>query len=117
MKAPLALAWSGTALALALTGLALVVGGGGAGAATLAGAVLAGLAQVVAVLVLRPAMGAPTPVFMQRWVSGMAVRGASALVLALLLVVFRDRLPVLWMAVGYLGVLLPLLFVETRFLR
>ena len=37
--------------------------------------------------------------------------------LAALLVMFRDRLPVLWMAAGYLGVLLPLLFVETRFLR
>jgi len=47
----------------------------------------------------------------------MAVRGVSTLALAALLVMFRDRLPVLWMAAGYLGVLLPLLFVETRFLR
>ena len=117
MKSTSALAGSGVALALGIAALALAAGGRGAAAAALSGAALAGLAQVVAVVLLRPAMGAPAPVFMQRWLSGMAVRGASALVLAALVVVLRDRLPVLWMAAGYLGVLLPLLFVETRFLR
>jgi hypothetical protein len=32
-------------------------------------------------------------------------------------VVLKDRMPALWMAAGYLVVLLPLLFTETRFLR
>ena len=117
MKPPVALVGSGFALSLGIVALALAAGGRGAAAAALSGAALAGLAQVVAVVLLRPAMGAPTPVFMQRWLSGMAVRGVSTLALAALLVMFRDRLPVLWMAAGYLGVLLPLLFVETRFLR
>ena len=47
----------------------------------------------------------------------MAVRGASFLVVALLLFLVKDRLPVIWMAAGYLVVLVPLLFVETRFLK
>jgi hypothetical protein len=47
----------------------------------------------------------------------MAVRGASFLVVALLLIVLKDRLPVIWIAAGYLVVLMPLLFVETRFLK
>ena len=117
MKFAAALAGSGAVLALGIAGLGLAAGGRGAATAALTGAVLAGLAQVAAVLLLRPAMGAPTPVFMQRWLAGMAVRGASVLVLAALLVMLRDRLPVLWMAAGYLGLLLPLLFVETRFLK
>ncbi len=74
-------------------------------------------AQLTAVALLRPAMGARTAAFMRRWVVGMAVRGGSVLVLAGLLVALRGWLPAGWMAAGYLGVLLPLLFVETRFLR
>ena len=117
MKSAGALAAFGAVLALGIAALALAAGGRAAAAAALSGAVLAGMAQVAAIVLLRPAMGAPTPVFMQRWLSGMAVRGASALVLAALLVVFRDRMPVLWIVAGYFGVLLPLLFTETRFLK
>jgi hypothetical protein len=108
---------AGSALAAVLAAVAGVSRGSGALAASLSGALLALLAQVAAVGLLRPAMGARTPAFMQRWVAGMAVRGASLLVLAGLIVLWRGSLPVLWMAVGYLGVLLPLLFVETRYLR
>ena len=51
------------------------------------------------------------------WMAGMAVRGTSVLFLATLMVLLRAAFPVVWMAAGYLGVLLPLLFLETRFLR
>lgn len=112
-----ALAGSGLVLAAGLAALGLAMAGVRAGGAALAGAVLAGLAQGAAVLLLRPAMGAPTDVFVRRWLSGMAVRGASAVALVLAIAVLRDRVPVPWMAAGYFGVLLPLLFVETRFLR
>jgi hypothetical protein len=55
-------------------------------------------------------MGAPTPEFMGRWLGGIAIRFVAALVL----VIWSASLPA---ALGYLGVLLPLLFLETRFLR
>ena len=89
------------------------IGGRGAGI----GAGLAVAAQLAAVGLLRPAMDAPQQVFMARWYAGMGVR---ALVLGLLLAVsatHRTALPLLETTLGYVGVLLPLLFLETRFLK
>ncbi len=109
-----------------LMGAALAAAGGVPGArwrgpeaavSGLAGAAVALAAQASAVALLRPVMGAGTPEFVSRWALGMAVRGASFLVVALLLIVLKDRLPVIWIAAGYLVVLVPLLFVENRFLR
>jgi len=73
-------------------------------------------AQIVAVSLLRPAMGAETPKFAKAWVVGMGLRFGSFLVLAVLIITLRDTLPPLWVATGYLGTLLVLLFAETRFL-
>lgn len=105
-------------LALAAIGAVLVAAAGalgGRGAA--AGGVVALVAQLWAVALLRPAMRAPHPRFMGRWLGGMAVRAlALALVLAVA-VARRDQLPLPATALGFLGVLLPLLFVETRFLK
>lgn len=93
-----------------------VLGGTMAGAATLIGASIATAAQITAVVLLRPAMQAKLPLFQQRWVLGMAVRFASFIVLAVLLVTMQAQLPPLWLAGGYLGTLLVLLFAETQFL-
>ena len=89
------------------------IGGRGAGI----GAGIAVAAQLAAVGLLRPAMDAPQQVFMARWYAGMGVR---ALVLGLLLAVsatHRTALPLLETTLGYVAVLLPLLFLETRFLK
>ena len=75
------------------------------------------VAQLGAVALLRPAMRAPQPAFMARWLGGMGVR---ALVLGAVLAftaTHRAALPPLPASLGFLGVLLPLLFLETRFLR
>lgn len=97
--------------------LGFLSGGGAMGAAAaLIGASLATGAQIVAVLLLRPAMQAKQVVFQQRWVLGMAVRFASFVVLAAVMILTRSVLPPAWMAAGYLGTLLTLLFAETRFL-
>jgi hypothetical protein len=93
-----------------------LIGGAPAGAAALIGASLATGAQIAAVVLLRPAMQASQGQFQQRWVLGMAARFASFLVLAAVMVATRAALPPLWMAAGYLGTLLVLLFAETRFL-
>ena len=94
----------------------LVAGGVFAMAAAFAGASIATAAQVAAVALLSPAMRAGAAQFQQRWALGMAVRFASFLLFAVVLVFTKQTLPPLWMAAGYLGTLLVLLFAETRFL-
>ena len=102
-----------TALGVILMVAASLVGGRGAGI----GGGVAVMAQLGAVALLRPAMDAPQQVFMARWYAGMGVR---ALVLGGLLAVsatHRATLPLLETMLGYVVVLLPLLFLETRFLK
>lgn len=94
------------ALGVALVAIAAVVGGK---TAAIGGGV-ALLAQIWAVALLKPAMKAPNPAFMARWLGGMGIR---LLGLGVVLV-FSPTLPGL---IAYLGVLLPLLFLETRFLK
>ena len=96
-----------------LVGVAALAGGRGAGV----GSGCAVVAQFAAVALLRPAMDAPQQVFMARWFAGMGVR---ALVLGVVLAVsatHRIALPLVETTLGYVGVLLPLLFLETRFLK
>jgi hypothetical protein len=98
---------------LLLVAASVLIGGKGAGI----GGAFAVIAQTAAVALLRPAIAAPQPVFMGRWLGGVAIR---ALVLSALLAISatnQQTIPVLPAALGYLGVLLPLLFTETRFLR
>ena len=94
----------------------LALGGTMAGVAALIGASLATAAQVAAVAMLRPAMQARAGSFQQQWVLGMAVRFASFIVVAELMITLKSQLPPLWLAAGYLGTLLVLLFAETQFL-
>jgi len=74
-------------------------------------------AQLGAVALLRPAMQAPQPVFMARWLGGMGVRVLALGVVLAVAATHRAALPPLAASLGFLGVLLPLLFLETRFLR
>ena len=87
------------AMATALGGKPAAIGGG-----------VALGAQLWAVALLRPKMRAPNPDFMARWLGGMGIR---LLGVGIVLIVSRT-VPAL---LGYVGVLLPLLFLETRFLR
>ena len=94
------------ALGIALVVAAAVIGGRPA----FIGGVVALTVQLWAVALLRPKMRAPNPEFMARWLGGMGIR---LLGLGVVLIVARS-LPGL---LGYIGVLLPLLFLETRFLK
>ena len=107
----------GSVAELAVAAVALVYAGVMGLAAALVGGALATSAQVTAVALLRPGMTAQTPEFVRRWVSGIAIRGASALVLVGLVLATKAVLPPLWMSVGFLAVLLTLLYAETRFLE
>jgi hypothetical protein len=96
--------------------LAAGAGAVGGRAAAIGGAV-ALAAQLAAVALLKPAITAPTPRFMARWLGGMAVRAAALAGLLAVSLARREDLPPLPASLGFLGVLLPLLFVETRFLK
>jgi len=87
------------ALAAALGGKPAAIGGG-----------VATIAQLWAVALLQPKMRAPNPEFMARWLGGMGIRFLGV---GVVLIVSRT-VPAL---LSYVGVLLPLLFLETRFLR
>lgn len=101
------------ALGVALVAIAGVIGGK---AAAIDGAV-AVVAQVWAVLLLRPVMKAPNPQFMARWLGGMGIRFLALALLLVWAITHRASLPPLPAGLGYLGVLLPLLFLEIRFLK
>jgi hypothetical protein len=71
---------------------------------------IAVIAQLWAVALLKPKMRAPNPEFMARWLGGIGIRFLGV---GIVLIVSRT-VPAL---LAYVGVLLPLLFLETRFLR
>ena len=102
-------------MAVGLGLIAAAVGLGGRAAGIGGGVAL--VAQVWAVALLRPKMGAPTPEFMSRWLGGMAIRFLALTALMVWSATHRAELPPLQAGGGFLGVLLPLLFSETRFLR
>jgi hypothetical protein len=94
------------ALGVGLIAIAMLVGGKPAAI----GGGVALIAQLAAVALLRPKMRAETPEFMARWLGGMGLRLLGVGVV----LIFSRTVPAL---LGYVGVLLPLLFLETRFLR
>ena len=100
-------------LGAGLVSVAALIGGRAAGI----GGIAAVVAQTWAVLLLRPVMRAPNPRFMARWLGGMGIRLVGAVVVLIVAVTYRASLPPLPAVLGYLGVLLPLLFLETRFLK
>ena len=100
-------------LGLVLVALAGWVGGRGA----VIGGAVALAAQLGAVALLRPAMAASHRVFMARWLGGMGIRALSLGGLLAVAATHRAMLPLLATTLGFLGVLLPLLFLEIRFLK
>ena len=100
-------------LGAALVAIAAAVGGEPAAI----GGGVAVIAQLWAVALLRPKMRAPNPQFMARWLGGIGIRFLAAGALLAWAATHRASLPPLPAVLGYLGVLLPLLFMETRFLR
>jgi hypothetical protein len=102
---------------LVVAALALLNAGAVGLVAALVGGGIATAAQVTAVALLRPGMRARTPEFVRRWASGIAIRGASALLVVGLVFAAKAVLPPLWVVLGFLAVLLTLLYAETRFLE
>jgi len=110
------LALLGAVAELAVAAIATVEAGSAGLAAALVGGGIAAAAQVSAVAVLRPGMKAGTTEFVRRWASGIAIRGGGAVLMAGVVLATKAALPPLWTALGFLVVLLTLLYAETRFL-
>lgn len=100
--------------------------------AAFAAAVFAGIATLIqlgALRLMQPARaaGAPTPAaapapapiqrFLARWGLGMGLRFLGVVALALAAGLDPGHFPALPTAMGFLGVLLPLLFFEVRLIR
>ena len=111
------LALVGGVAGAAVVALAAVVAGASGLVAALVGAVIAAAAQAAAVAVLRPGMQAGQGEFVRRWASGIAIRGGATLVMVVVVLAAKRALPGLWTALGFLVVLLTLLYTETRFLE
>jgi hypothetical protein len=97
--------------------MALVAGllWGARGAMAAAGfGLLATAIQVAASRFMRGAARSTTSVFFKRWAAGMGLRLGGVVALAILASAHPDLFPPLAAAVGYLGVLIPLLFLELR---
>jgi len=106
----------GSAAELVVALIALALAGVWGLVAALIGGGIATSAQIAATALLRLGMKAGTPEFVRRWASGIAIRAVSVVVMVVVLFAARQLLPPLWLALGFLGVLLTLLYAETRFL-
>ena len=107
----------GAALTLAVTAILWLFWGDGV---LVAGIVFGGLATIIqlgAVAAMRPAWNAPLNRFVGRWGFGMALRVGGIVVFVVAVWADRDVFPPAPTAFAYLGVLIPLLFMEMRFLK
>jgi hypothetical protein len=107
----------GLTLTAMLAGLGWGVWGRAAVAAIVVFGTLATAIQVAAVALLRAVWEAPFRLMIKRWAVGVALRLGGIVTFAVAVTVNRALFPPLPAALGYLGVIVPLLFMETRFLK
>lgn len=113
--------WKTAGLGLLLSGLVGL--GFGAGSGSVAGLAAAGFgglataAQTLAVRLMGPAVGGPVHRQFQRHGLGIGLRLIGVVALPVAVVADRALFPPIPSAFGYLGVLVPLLFLETRLFR
>jgi hypothetical protein len=88
--------------------------------AAIAAAVFGGIATVIqlaAIGLMRPVRTAPIQRFLARWGAGMGLRLLGVLAIAIAAGLDPGHFPPLAASAGFLGVLLPLLFLEVRVIR
>ncbi len=109
---------TGIVITAALCAVCWIVWGPSAVLACAMFGLLATAIQVAAGMVMRTG-GVPAafPVFAMRWGMGMGFRVAGIVLVLVALVLDRELFTPLPTTVGFLGVLIPLLFLEARSLR
>jgi hypothetical protein len=110
-------AGAGLLIGLLVTGIAYALWGGWAGLAAGIFGAMALAIQLAALALIEPVKQGPIKVFIKRWGVGMGLRALGVAAIAVAAGLDRDHFPPLATAMGYLGVLLPLLFFEVRLLR
>ena len=73
--------------------------------------------QAVSVAMVRPAFRAASSIFLGRWAAGMFLRILGVALVGLCAYLNPGFSPPLPTAIGFLGVLVPLLFLEVRLIR
>ncbi len=80
-------------------------------------AALALLIQIVSIALIQPVKQAEPRLFIKRWGMGMGLRLLGVVAIALAAGLDRKHFPAVPTAIGFLGVLLPLLLFEVRLVR
>lgn len=78
---------------------------------------IASTIQAISVALVRPVYSGETLRLMKRWGLGMLLRGFGIVLVAAAVSIDRTVFPPLPTAFAFLGVLMPLLFVEVRLVR
>jgi hypothetical protein len=73
--------------------------------------------QAAAVALVRPAYSGDTVRLLKRWGLGMLLRGSGIILVALAVSLDPTHFPALPTALTFVGVLIPLLFLEVRLVR
>jgi hypothetical protein len=73
--------------------------------------------QVISVAMVRPVWAGETVRLLKRWGLGMLLRGLGVALVAVAVTLDRVLFPPLPTALAFLGVLVPLLFMEVRLVR
>ncbi len=107
----------GTALTAGVTGILWVFWGRPAILPGLVFGALATSIQFAAIKAVKPVWEAEFSVLVGRWGLGMGLRLVGVLLFLVAVLVNRELFPPVPTAFAYLGVLIPLLFMEMRFLK
>jgi hypothetical protein len=107
----------GIALTALVTGLLYISWGREALLPALVFGLVATAIQVVSVALVRPAFAGETTLLLKRWGWGMLLRMLGVALVAILVTLDQTHFPPLPTALGFLGVLVPLLFLEVRLVR
>ena len=78
---------------------------------------LATTIQAISVAMVRPAFRAASSIFLGRWAAGMFLRIVGVALVGICAYLNPAFFPPLPTAIGFLGVLVPLLFLEVRLIR
>ena len=109
--------FAGLVLTAVVAGISWRIWGEQAGIAAGIFGLLATAIQLSALRFMKPVGPTNLSKFMARWGAGMGLRFLGVVALAIAAAVDRTHFPALPVALGFLGVLLPLLVLEVRLVR
>ncbi len=107
----------GLLLTLLVTGILTLVLGSEALIAAATFGLLATMLQVMSVAAVQPVWNRGFTRVMGRWAAGTLLRWLGVVLIAVAVLIDRELFPPLPTAFGYLGVVVPLLYVELKFIK